>query len=277
MIISKKIVNDYSGMINDHRRNAWFRKHIYTTVNNKVFADIGSGTGILSAYAVEAGAAHGYAIEINKEAVACSKYILDQLGYKNKITFVNDQFQSANLSGVEVVVADQVGPALFDQLQLDIWRQAKRFCVPDYISIPDEIGVDLYVFAGDVTNSNNILLDNNSLPKGFYSAIAGISICPVKVFENIISVTPDTVDRPLEFIVDLAEFGTATLVFVNKIAYQKDYLYLNQSTTQTWKHSPRLYIPDCTKPIRVQWDSSIPNKENPIDSCYCGYWSAEQI
>lgn len=261
-------------MINDHRRNAWFQKHIQATVNNKVFADIGSGTGILSAYAIESGAAHGYAIESNKEAFACGKYILDRLGYKNKITFVNKQFQLVDLSAVQVVVADQVGPALFDQLQLDIWRHANQLCTPGYISIPDEIGVDLYVFAGDVTNSNNVLLDNTSLPSGFYSAIADISIRPAKTFENVVSVTPDTVDQPLEFVVNLTDLGSATLIFVNKIAYQKDYLYLNQSTSQNWKCSPRLYIPDCTKPIQIQWNAAISNKDNPDDTSYLGYWSA---
>ena len=277
MIISKKIINNYGAMINDHLRNAWFKKHIHTTVKNKVFADIGFGTGILSAYAIEAGAKHGYAIENNKEAFTCGKYLLDQLGYKNKITFINNEFQSADLSGVEVVIADQVGPALFDQLQIDIWKKAGAFCIPHYISIPDEIGVDLYVFNGSIPNIDNALIDNSILPNGFYSAISKISICPVKVIENIISVTADTVNQPLEFQLDLTEFSSVTLVFVNKIGFQKDYLYLNQSTTQNWQFPPRLYIDNCTKPIKICWDATISNLENPDDGQYCGYWIVEEI
>ena len=264
-------------MINDHSRNAWFKKHIYANLKDKVFADIGFGTGVLSAYALEAGAKHGYAIENNKEAFTCGRHILDQLGYKNKITFINNEFQSADLSDIEVLVAEQVGPALFDQLQLDIWRRASTFCVPHYISIPDEIGVDLYIFNSNIININNVLLDNRILPNGFYSAISKISICPVKVIENIISVTADTVDQPLEFQLDLTEFSSATLVFVNKIGYQKDYLYLNQSTTQNWQFPPRLHIADCTKPIKICWDATMSNSEKPDDDQYCGYWFVKEI
>lgn len=264
-------------MINDHLRNSWFKKHIYATIKDKVFADIGFGTGILSAYGIEAGAKHGYAIENNKEAFACGKYILDQLGYKNKITFINKPFQLAELSGVEVVIADQVGPALFDQLQLDIWRHANQFCVPNYISIPDELGVDLYVFDSNTFNVGNMVLDYNVLPTGFYSIMSNISICPIKIFKDIISITVDTVNQPLEFLVDLTEFETVTLVFVNKIGYQKDYLYLNQSATQNWKSFPRLHISDCSQPIKICWDATLSNLENPDNRYYCGYWSAEQI
>ena len=277
MIISKKIINDYCGMINDHSRNAWFRKHIYSAVKDKVFADIGSGTGILSAYAVEAGARYGYAIENNKQAFVCGRYILDQLGYKNKITFINDQFQTANLSNIEVIIADQIGPALFDQLQVEIWQQAKRFCVPQYISIPDELAIDLYVFEGSTLNVNNVLLNHSNLPKQFYSAISKISICPVRIIENVVSITADTVDQPLEFDLDLTDLQSATIVFVNKIGYQKDYLQINQSTTQNWRFSPRLRINDCSKPMKICWDTTIPNLENPHDDHYCGYWVVKKI
>ena len=276
MIISKKIINDYRGMINDHSRNAWFKKHIYSTVKDKVFADIGSGTGILSAYAIEAGAKYGYAIENNKEAFLCGRHILDQLGYKNKITFINEQFQTAKFSNIEVIVADQIGPALFDQLQVEIWQQANKFCVPQYVSIPDELSVDLHVFNG-TANINNALIDHGNLPVGFYSTLAKISINPDMVVKNIISVTPDTANQPLEFQIDLTGFNSATLVFVNKIGYQKDYLYFNQSTGQNWQFPPRLYINDCSKPIKICWNATKSNVENPKDDHYCGYWTVKEI
>lgn len=276
MIISKKIINDYRGMINDHSRNAWFKKHIYSTVKDKVFADIGSGTGILSAYAIEAGAKYGYAIENNKEAFLCGRHLLDQLGYKNKITFINEQFQTAKFSNIEVIIADQIGPALFDQLQVEIWQQASKFCVPQYVSIPDELSVDLHVFNG-TANINNALIDHGNLPVGFYSTLAKISINPDMVVKNIISVTPDTANQPLEFQIDLTSFDSATLVFVNKIGYQKDYLYFNQSTSQNWQFPPRLLINDCSRPIKICWDSSISNLENPNDNHYCGYWTVKEI
>ena len=265
-------------MLNDSYRNAWFKKHIHNKVKGKTFADIGSGTGILSAYALEAGAQHGYLVEISHEAKTVSKYILEQSGHQDKITCIDDDFKNVNLHNIEVIISEQVGPGLFDELQLEIWQQANKNYSHDYISIPDELSVDLYVYRGNrLSEVDNVIHNDSSLPDKFYAAISKLSVRPDLIVEDFISVNSNSRDVKLENILDLTDFQSATLVFINKIGFKKDYLYLNQSLTQNWKHPPRLFINDCSKPIRIFWNPDLSNKENPCDTLYKGYWDFDVI
>jgi predicted RNA methylase len=275
MILSKKIITVYKDMLNDSYRNSWFKKHIQKEVKDKTFADIGSGTGILSAYALDAGASHGYLIETSAEAKTVSKYILEQSGHKDKITCVNDDFKNVNLHDVQVIIAEQVGPGLFDELQLEIWQQANKN-YSNYISIPDELSVDLYVYQGNrLGEVDNVIHNDPVLPENFYAAVSNLSIQPDLIIKDFISVEADSCDKKLENILDLSSYQSATLVFVNKIGFKKDYLYLNQSPTQNWKYPPRLYITNCNNLIRIFWNSNLSNKENPCDDLYKGYWDFE--
>ena len=279
MILSKKIIANYQPMLNDHARNAWFKKHIQNLALNKTFVDVGAGTGILSAYALEAGAKHVHAIEINKEASTVGKHILSNIGYSDRLTWLNNDFKQVDITTADIVIAEQVGPALFDELQIDIWQHYNAVLGQDYISIPDELCVDLYIYEGDQTMFvDQYIQDNETLPQGFYSALEKLSIQPSKVIENFVSITKELVDQEkIEQTITLDSFDQATLVFVNKIGYKKDYLYLNCSPTQPWRFSPRLLITDCSRPLRIFWNTTLSNKQNPCDVLYKGYWDSESV
>jgi predicted RNA methylase len=279
MILSKKIIADYQPMLNDHARNAWFKKHIQNLVPGKTVIDVGAGTGFLSAYALEAGAKHVHAVEICEEASVVGKHILSNIGYSDRLTWSNNDFKQVDIKTANVVIAEQVGPALFDELQLDIWKHCNRILGQDYISIPDELSVDLYIYAGDRTMFvDQYIQDNETLPQGFYSALEKLSIQPSRVIENFVSITKESVDqKSIEKTIMLDSFDQATLVFINKIGYNKDYLYLNRSPSQPWRFPPRLLITDCSRPLRVFWNTALSNKENPHDSLYKGYWDSLPI
>jgi predicted RNA methylase len=279
MIIPKKIVFDYCGMLNDHARNAWFKKHIQKIIPNKTFVDVGAGTGILSAYALEAGAKSGYAIEISDEAAVVGKHLTHAMGYKDKVIWLNQDFRNTTIDQVDVVLAEQTGPALFDQRQIDIWQYFNERYNYDYISLPDELAVDLYIYKGDVRRQIDSAIHNDDvLPSGFYKALEKLSIGPDQIAENFISITSASANQcSIENSISLADYSDATLVFVNKIGFQKDYLYLNRSATQNWKFAPRLFVADCSLPIRVFWNPMLSNAEAPADNLYQGYWDFEPI
>ena len=264
-------------MLNDYVRNAWFKKHIQNLAPNKTFVDVGAGIGILSAYALEAGATHVHAIEINKDASTVGKHILSNLGYSDRLTWSNEDFKQVNLKTANVVIAEQVGPALFDELQLDLWRHYNKIFGQDYISIPDELSVDLYIYEGNRTMFVDQYIQNNeTFPHGFYSTLEKLSIQPDKVIENFVSITNKSADQEkIERTIMLDSFDQATLVFVNKIGYKKDYHYLNHSSTQPWRYPPRLLITDCSQPVTIYWNPALSNKENPCDSLYKGYWDTK--
>ena len=279
MILSKKIIANYQPMLNDHARNAWFKKHIQNLALNKTFVDVGAGTGILSAYALEAGAKHVHAIEINKEASTVGKHILSNIGYSDRLTWTNNDFKQVDIKTADIVIAEQVGPALFDELQLDIWKHYNKVLSQDYISIPDELCVDLYIYAGDRTMFvDQCIQDDETLPHGFYAMLEKLSIRPDKIIKNFISITNKSMNlEKIEQTIMLDSFDQATLVFVNKIGYQKDYLYLTRSSTQPWRFPPRLLITDCSQPLRIYWNPALSNRENPRDTLYKGYWNSEPV
>jgi predicted RNA methylase len=278
MILSKNIVSHYQPMLNDYDRNSWFKKHIQSLAFDKILVDVGAGTGILSAYALEAGAKHVHAIEINKEALTVGKHILSNIGYSNRLTWSNNDFRLIDVKAADVVIAEQVGPAMFDELQVDIWQHYNKVLGQDYISIPDELAVDLYIYEGNKTMMmDHPIYDNQTLPSGYYTSLEKISLRPDKVIENFISITKQNAGAAIEQTLTINSFKQATLVFINKIGYQKDYLYLNRSPTQPWRFPPRLLITDCSRPLRVFWNPALSNKENPCDTLYKGYWDSESI
>lgn len=265
-------------MLNDRVRNAWFQKHIHSLLQDKIFIDVGAGTGILSAYALEAGARFGYPIEISKQASIVGNHILKCIGYKNKFKWYNEDFEKVVTDKADVVLAEQVGPGLFDELQIKIWKHYNKIYGSDYVSIPDELVVDLHIFDGNkMPYVDKIIHQDTSLPNGFYDTLKKLSIQPDEIVTNFISINKDTVDKTIENTISLNAYESATLVFVNKIGYQKDYLHLTDSSTQYWKFPPRLFIKDCSLPIRIFWNPVLSNTENPCDDLYMGYWDVEQI
>lgn len=278
MILPKKILANYQPMLNDSARNAWYKKHIDNLAAGKTFIDVGAGTGILSAYALEAGATHVHAIEINKEISTVGKHILKNLGYQHRFNWLVGDFRQVKITAADVIIAEQVGPGLFDEIQIDIWQHYNKIFGKNYISIPDELAVDLHIYQGnEAVMIDWPIRDSDTMPSGFYNELEKICLKPDKIIENFISIKQCASSFSIEQVLDLNSNKPATLVFVNKIGYQNDYLYINSSQTQNWRFPPRLMISDCTRPLCISWNPDLSNNENPCDSMYKGYWSSKPI
>lgn len=158
-------------MLNDVGRNSFFKSAIEKVVKDKIVLDVGCGTGILSWYALKAGAKHVYAIDSLSTAVGITKQLLGKKFSKDQYTvllgnFLKDDF---NINHVDVIVSETMGGSIFDEDIVKIWRRAK-FLFPSAEFIPSSISCDGYLYEiGDLddavcVNDNSNVFDINDKP-----------------------------------------------------------------------------------------------------------------
>jgi SAM-dependent methyltransferase len=86
----------------------------------KVVMDVGCGTGILSMFAINAGAKHVYAIEQANIHIK-AKEIIKLNGYENKITVINGKIEEIELpvKQVDIIISEWMGYALLYEGMFD--------------------------------------------------------------------------------------------------------------------------------------------------------------
>jgi predicted RNA methylase len=154
-IIKKPIITSYWELINDHWRNDFFHKPLSKLSKDKVVLDLGSGTGILSAYALTAGAKFVYAVDANPESAAMTQFILSRCFDQSRFKVINCNFWGDEIANyiepnsVDILVSETVGPALFDGGMAQSWHCAKPFLKADAVSIPDCLSIDVAIWQSD--------------------------------------------------------------------------------------------------------------------------------
>ena len=113
----------------DKKRSQFFRKAIKNTVRNgDVVVDAGSGSGILSMFAVDAGAKKVYAIELDDNNLKTLKDIFEINGYGNKIVVMRGDATNIKIpEKVDVIIAEMIATGLIDELQLPVMNNLLRF------------------------------------------------------------------------------------------------------------------------------------------------------
>jgi predicted RNA methylase len=219
-------------MINDRWRNEFFHQALSKVANNKVVLDIGAGTGILSAYALNSGAKFVYVVEEDRKAAEMAQFILSKCFDQSKFKVICGNFWTTDienqieLNSVDVLVSETVGPGLFDQGMIQTWHCAKPFLKSNAVSIPDCLSTDAYIWHSDNADeifsqeaplikdiSTTIIEEENLLDSNFSQAVKEFNeynetpsligrtqwkiiknpkIPPVSKYENICKVTKDS-------------------------------------------------------------------------------------
>ncbi|XP_019863119.1 PREDICTED: histone-arginine methyltransferase CARMER-like, partial [Amphimedon queenslandica] len=98
---------------------------------DKVVVDVGAGSGILSVFAVQAGARKVYAIEASSMAVHCQKLIKSNK-LASKIIVIAGKVEEIDLpETVDVVVSEPMGYMLFNERMLESYVHARKWLKPD--------------------------------------------------------------------------------------------------------------------------------------------------
>jgi type I protein arginine methyltransferase len=127
-------------MLADYVRTGTYQKAF---VNNspdfegKVVLDVGTGTGILSFFALQAGAQKVYAIDAS-DSVLIAKKLADANGYGNRIVIIKGKIEEVELpEKVDIIVSEPIGFLLVHERMLESFVVARdRFLKPGGLMMP---------------------------------------------------------------------------------------------------------------------------------------------
>lgn len=179
-------ISRYLEGINDKWRNQFYYSALKKHASGKVVLDVGSGTGILSFYALNFGAEFVYAVEINEEMAKITDAVLSSKFDRSRFKVINANFWTKDIDNkidrpVDLLVTETVGPGLFDQGMFHTWTSVRPFANSNMISIPDSLSIDLWEYYTDlsdkklsVQNSVSELITSNVIDFDFLTALVDI-------------------------------------------------------------------------------------------------------
>lgn len=148
----------YDVMLNDPKRLDAYRKAIMQTVKpGMVVLDLGTGTGILAQYALEAGAARVYGIESNDKILKQAVQNLKK--FEDKFVPVLGMSNNVELSErVDIIISEMIGNFGDNENFTEILNDAQiRFLKPNGIMLPKQVvSFAVPVYAPSVNENINL-------------------------------------------------------------------------------------------------------------------------
>ena len=100
-------------MLKDTSRTLSYRNAMYRNKDlfkDKIVLDVGCGTGILSMFAVKAGAKHVYSVDMSS-IIDKAKEIVELNGFSDKITLLQGKLEDINLpvDKVDIIISEWIG------------------------------------------------------------------------------------------------------------------------------------------------------------------------
>lgn len=134
----------HSLMLRDGPRVSKYREAIMKskdTFKDKIVMDVGSGTGLLSLFAAQAGAKHVYAVEASEGIYELSKAIIKANKLEDKVTIINGVIEEIelpdNVTKVDIIISEWMGVYLLHESMLksvlyarDKWLTADGLMYP---------------------------------------------------------------------------------------------------------------------------------------------------
>jgi protein arginine N-methyltransferase 1 len=124
-------------LLRDRVRNEAFRRAIRRVVRpGDVVLDVGAGTGILSAFALEAGARHVYLVEA-VDILSCAQKILRRSGWSRRVTLIRGKAENISYKGgkVDAILIELIGSFGVDENILDVLPPVRNQVLRDGGSI----------------------------------------------------------------------------------------------------------------------------------------------
>ena len=112
-------------------------KHLF---EDKIILDVGCGTGILSMFAVQAGAKHVYAVDCSSIIEQATRIVRDN-GMSDKITLIQGKMEEIDLpvDKVDIIVSEWMGYFLLYESMLNtVIRARDKWLKPEGIVFPDK-------------------------------------------------------------------------------------------------------------------------------------------
>ncbi|KAI0984340.1 hypothetical protein GJ496_003977 [Pomphorhynchus laevis] len=127
-------LSQQQNMMQDFIRTSTYQRAIldnHADFSDKIVLDVGAGSGILSFFAVQAGARKVYAIEASAIA-AHAEALVEANGFHNRIKVLTGKLEDLELpEKVDVIISEPMGYMLFNERMLETYLHAKKWMKPD--------------------------------------------------------------------------------------------------------------------------------------------------
>tara|TARA_B110000858_G_C17752401_1_gene450361 strand:+ start:135 stop:992 length:858 start_codon:yes stop_codon:yes gene_type:complete len=122
-------------MIFDKPRNKFYWE-LLKQCKDKVCVEVGFGTGILTLMALHHGAKHIYAYEKDPSIFELGKYIIEELGFSDRVTFVNENYKSKDhrYLDIELIFHEIIGRNIWKEDISNTFRGATTKIVPNVLA-----------------------------------------------------------------------------------------------------------------------------------------------
>ncbi len=122
------LFDDYYDMMSDRIRMESYRKAVFETVKKgDAVLDLGSGPGILSFFAIQAGARKVYAVEKMAESINLARQIAIKNGFDRSVVFIHGNSKDIDLpEKADVIVSETLGSFALEENTLEFIIDAKR-------------------------------------------------------------------------------------------------------------------------------------------------------
>lgn len=143
-------------MLNDSMRMISYERSIKEIVKpGMTVCDLGTGTGILALWALEAGAKKVYGIDVNKNRITQALERITQAGFSHKFQIHNDLSFNVNLpEKVDVVVSEILGNLGDNEDMTPILADARqRFLKTNGIMLPAQVKTHLVPISSEKAHS----------------------------------------------------------------------------------------------------------------------------
>lgn len=139
--IHEEMLKDTSRTLS-YRQAMYKNKHLF---KDKVVLDVGCGTGILSMFAVKAGAKHVYSVDMSN-IIEKAQQIVSLNGFSDKITLIQGKLEDIELpvQSVDIIVSEWMGYFLLYESMLDTVLYARdKYLVPGGLILPDKCSMSI--------------------------------------------------------------------------------------------------------------------------------------
>ncbi|XP_052246669.1 histone-arginine methyltransferase CARMER-like isoform X2 [Dreissena polymorpha] len=126
-------LSQQQNMMQDYIRTSTYQRAMLSNVNDfldKVVLDVGAGSGILSFFAIQAGARRVYAIEASNMAEYCEQLVRHNK-LQDKIVVIPGKVEEVTLpEKVDTIISEPMGYMLFNERMLESFLHAKKWLKP---------------------------------------------------------------------------------------------------------------------------------------------------
>uniref|UniRef100_A0A5K3FA21 type I protein arginine methyltransferase n=1 Tax=Mesocestoides corti TaxID=53468 RepID=A0A5K3FA21_MESCO len=129
-------LSQQQNMMQDYIRTSTYQRAILSNASvdfaGKVVLDVGAGSGILSFFAVQAGAKRVYAVEASNMAEHC-QVLVKSNKLAGRIVVVSGKIEDITLpEPVDVIISEPMGYMLYNERMLETYVHARKFLAPQH-------------------------------------------------------------------------------------------------------------------------------------------------